>query len=461
MTAEATGTPRSPSLVELAASISAGRLTSESAVRSALDRIHAVNPALNAVVQLRAEAALADARFADRANPNQRGRLHGVPITIKDSLDTAELITTAGTQGRAAFVPAHDATVVTRLRAAGAIVIGKTNTPDLTLAFETDNLVYGRTNNPYDVTRTSGGSSGGAAAIIAAGAVALDIGSDTGGSIRVPAHFCGIAGLKPTAGRVPRSGHIIDFTGAVQGLTHIGPLARQVDDLALALEIIAGPDGIDPHVVGAPLGDSRRIAVGALRVGYFLTLGDRAATSETADALRGALTALEAAGCATSETEIPDSRDIYAVYSGLFWGDGGAAVERTLAKAGTTSSALFERVALARARADSSAQLTERYEHWDRWRSGMLRIFDSCDLLVCPAHAEPAPLHGRLDRANAAFTQLFNLTGWPAVVVRAGTSRNGLPIGVQCVAPPWREDIALAAARHLEVVFGDWPAPKV
>src|ERR1017187_3955016 len=230
MNSPAADDPRSLSLVDLAAAIRTGKVSSETAVRAYLDRIDAVNPQLNAVVQLRREAAIAEARAADRVPREKRGLLHGVPFTIKDSLAPAGIISTGSTKGRASYIPPHDATVVARLRAAGAIVLGKTNTPDLTMAFETNNLVYGRTNNPFDVARTPGGSSGGAAAIVAAGGSPLDIGSDTGGSIRVPSHFCGIAGIKPTAGRGSRAGHIIDFTRPAESLTHIGPLARNVDD---------------------------------------------------------------------------------------------------------------------------------------------------------------------------------------------------------------------------------------
>ena len=235
-------------LTRLAAGLRSGQLSSEDVTRAHLDRIEAVNPKLNAVVLLRREAALQEARAADGVPREARRPLHGVPVTIKDSLDTAGIVTTGGTKGRTGFVPAEDATVVRRLGAAGAIVMGKTNTPDLTLGYETTNLVYGRTNNPFDPERTSGGSSGGAAAIVAAGGSPLDLGTDTGGSIRLPAHFCGIAGLKPTVGRVPRTGHIIDYAGASQFLTHVGPLARHVEDLLLALRLIAGPDGVDPHV---------------------------------------------------------------------------------------------------------------------------------------------------------------------------------------------------------------------
>ncbi|ETW91961.1 MAG: hypothetical protein ETSY1_45910, partial [Candidatus Entotheonella factor] len=191
----------------------------------------AVNPSLNAVIKLSAERALDEARVADQAvlNGGELGPLHGVPMTIKDSLDTAGVVSTGGTKGRESYTPQEDATVVARLREAGAILLGKTNTPELTLAGETNNLIYGQTNNPYDLSRTPGGSSGGAGAIIAAGGSPLDMGSDTGGSIRLPSHFCGIAGIKPTSGRVPRTGHVVPFgLGAVDALTQNGPMARFV-----------------------------------------------------------------------------------------------------------------------------------------------------------------------------------------------------------------------------------------
>ncbi len=229
--------PAFASAVDLASAIRAREISSEEVVRACLRRIEEVNSRINAVVLLTADAALAEAREADQAlaGGKLKGPLHGVPMTLKDSLDTAEIVSTGGTSGRAGFVPEEDATVVARLKAAGAILLGKTNTPELTLSFETDNRVYGRTNNPYDLTRTSGGSSGGAAAIVAAGGAAFDIGSDTGGSIRLPCHFCGTAGIKPTSGRVPRTGHIISYGGIHDGLTQLGPIARYVRDLGLIL----------------------------------------------------------------------------------------------------------------------------------------------------------------------------------------------------------------------------------
>ena len=188
-------------------------------VQAHLDRIDEVNERLNAVVHLCAERALDEAREADAAlaRGESKGPLHGVPMTLKDSLDTEGVVTTGGTTGRRDFVPDQDATVTARLRAAGAVLLGKTNTPELTMAGETDNLVYGRTNNPFNLERIPGGSSGGAAAIVCAGGSPFDIGSDTGGSVRMPSHFCGIAGIKPNSGRVPRTGHIIPWGMGADG----------------------------------------------------------------------------------------------------------------------------------------------------------------------------------------------------------------------------------------------------
>jgi amidase len=451
--------PRSLSLVALAAAIRTGKLSSETAVRAYLDRIDAVNPALNAVVQIQHDAAMSKARQADKRPHEKRGVLHGVPITIKDSLDTAEIISTGGTKGRANYVPPRDATVVARLKAAGAIILGKTNTPDLTMSFETNNLVYGRTNNPFDVNRTSGGSSGGAAAIVAAGGSPLDIGSDTGGSIRVPSHFCGIAGIKPTAGRVSRAGHIIDFAGPCESLTHIGPLARNVDDLAFALSIIAGPDNIDPHVVSAPLGDYKKIPVRDLRVAYFTDLGSLTPTVETVNAVENALKILEKAGCKHTAIKIPGADEIYATYTTLIWGDGGAGMGRILARWGTKESPLFDRITAATKL--SSADYSDAYEKFDNWRSQLLGIFADFDVLICPVNGGPAPLHGAFNRPAGAYTQLFDLTGWPSTVIRAGTSPEGLPLGIQCVAHNWREDVSLAVAHHLETALGPFAGPRL
>src|SRR2546426_3819020 len=326
------------SATTLARAIRAKEISSAEVVHAYLQRIEAVNPQLNAVVQLRAEAAQAEARAADAALARGQllGPLHGVPMTIKDSLDTAGVITTGGAKGRATLVPEQDATVVARLRAAGAILLGKTNTPELTLSGETDNLVYGRTNNPYDVSRTPGGSSGGAGAILAAGGSVLDIGSDTGGSIRLPAHFCGIAGIKPTSGRVPRTGHIVPFgMGAVDALTQLGPMARYVEDLILTLPIIAGVDWRDPAIVPMPLGDPKAVNITGLRIAMYTDNGIMSPTPETAAAVRAAATALAEPGASVEEDRPAVLERTADLADSLSGGDGRAWVRRLLRQAGT------------------------------------------------------------------------------------------------------------------------------
>ena len=320
----------------LAEEIRAGRVSSSEVVEACLHRIAEVNPLINAVVRL-ADDATDAARLADadlRAG-TLRGPLHGVPFTIKDSLDTAGLITTAGSIGWSDRVPERDATVVARLRAAGGILLGKTNTPEFTWSDETDNLVFGRTSNPYDVSRTPGGSSGGAGAIVAAGGSPFDIGSDTGDSIRQPAHVCGIAGLKPTSGRVPRTGHSPGFGGILESLTQLGPMARRVDDLALLLPIIAGPDGEDPHVPPVPLGRPADVAVAGLRVAFFTDNGVRTPTPETIAAVVDAARAIEATGARVEENVPPDMGEVFDLWDRLIRADGYAWLKRLISTAGT------------------------------------------------------------------------------------------------------------------------------
>jgi len=238
------------SVSALAAAIRSRSISSEEVVRAYLDRIDEVNGLLNAVVQIRHEAALEEARNADRvlARGQVIGALHGVPFTAKDTFDTHGVISTAGTLGRRGYIPTRDASVVARIKHAGGILLGKTNTAELALSSETDNLVYGRTNNPYDLRRTPGGSGGGGAAIVAAGGSPFDLGSDMAGSLRAPAHFCGVAALKPTYGRIPRTGHILPHDARM----HIGPVTRYVHDLSLLVAVIEGPDDQDPEVIPMP-----------------------------------------------------------------------------------------------------------------------------------------------------------------------------------------------------------------
>ena len=443
-------------------------VSSVEVVQAHLDRIEEVNGRLNAVVKLCADRALEEAREADaaRARGESKGALHGVPMTLKDSLDTEGVVTTYATLGRRAFVPERDSTVAARLRGAGAILLGKTNTPEFTLAGETDNLVYGRTNNPYGLDRTPGGSSGGAGAIVASGGSPFDIGSDTGGSIRLPAHFNGIAGIKPNSGRVPRTGHAVPYgMGATDAYTQNGPMARFVEDLVLTLPIISGPDWEDPAIVPMPLGDPADVDLGSLRVAFYTTSeGFRAPTQETIDAVESAIKVVsDIVASVEEDTPEPLSR-VPELTGRIGGGDGRAWTQRLLDKAGTTEKSPFLRSRFSDAVAISAEEFTQALEELDQYRSDMLGFMQGYDAIICPTAAMPAPPHGETfsdSSRNAFYTGPYNLTGWPGAVVRGGTSPEGLPIGIQVIARPWREDVSLALASLLESALGGWQKPGI
>jgi amidase len=455
----------SASAGELADAIRSKKLSSRVIVEARLERIAKVNPKLNAVVQLTAEAARKEADEADAAlaRGEIKGPLHGVPITIKDTLETAGVICTGGTEGRANFVPKADATAVARLRAAGGIILGKTNVPELAGAAETDNLVYGRTNNPYDLTRTPGGSSGGEAAIIAAGGSPLGLGTDAGGSIRIPAHYCGLAAIKPTSGRVPRTGQFPMPLGARNPVFHVSLIARKVKDLALAL-IISGRLPCSKIVAAAQR--STKVVLRDLKVAWFDDDGVAAPTKEIVAAVRDSAKAFADAGVKIEESRPPDAAKPGGVYFDISRGDGGAGTRGFLKSIGTNDiSPMFER-ALAVAVAPAMANTTEAlsaFARWDLFRKSMLRFIESYDALLSPVMPYPALPHGTgFDddkRIGFGYAQMHNLTGWPTATVRIGTSPEGLPIGVQVAARPWREDVALALVQHLEQTFGGWKMP--
>src|ERR1700693_1297983 len=263
-----------------------------------LTKIERLNPQLNAFVHVDGERVRREARNAEAAvmSGKNLGPLHGVPISIKSSLDVAGLRCEAGTRLRAGNVPTQDAPLVVRLREAGAIVLGVTNTPELLMAWETDNLLYGRTNSPWDLERTPGGSSGGEAAAIAAGMSAGGVGSDGGGSIRVPAHFSGICGLKATPGRIPATGHYPVPEGPFASIGVVGPMARTVADLKLLFEVMQGPDVGDTNAAPVPVRWETEKETRTLRVAYFEDDGRTPVTDETRTALRTAAEALRSAG---------------------------------------------------------------------------------------------------------------------------------------------------------------------
>lgn len=451
----------SASLQTIARLIRSRQVSSVEVVQACADRIEAVNPWLNAVVTWDTDRALDQAREADAAlkSGRPRGPLHGVPMTIKDSFDTRDMASSWGVAGRDDFVPAADATIVARLRAAGAILLGKTNTPELTLSFETNSPAHGATNNPYDIERTAGGSSGGAAAIVAAGGVPFDIGSDTGGSVRVPAHCCGVAGIRPMSGRVPRTGNAIPPGGVLDRLCAVGPITRYVDDLAILMGIIAGPDAHDPSTIPMPAIDYRQVQLKGMRGTFHSDNGIRAPDQDTVNAVRSAVVALADAGVQLTSATPPGVERSLDIFQRLFNWDRGAWRRYLLARAlGSTHQRSNDDLSTV-----SAKDFLDLIADWDEFRARMSGFMESYDLMICPVNAFAALPHGKTaDNIDAfSYTMSYSLTDWPAVVVRAGTSPDGLPIGVQIVAPPWREDIALAAAAHIESVTGGWRPPRL
>ncbi len=429
-------------------------------VEAHIARIREVNPGLNAVIDLLEDSARQEAQSAERRGGLLRP-LEGVPFSIKDSIEVAGSSCSAGTVGLRNAPPSScDATLVARLRAAGAIPLARTNLPDLLFAFESDNLIHGRTNNPYSPERSSGGSSGGEAALIAAGGSPFGLGSDAAGSVRLPAHFCGIAALKPTSGRLPRTGHVPPAGGWIETLWQIGPMARRVVDLCVMMEILTGPDGRDHTVVPMPLGDPRAVDVSQLRIAWFADNGIATPTDETAAVVCRAAHALGA-----REAHPPGIQESYDLEMKLIGPDGGDGLRTFLAQIGSTSTHLLLEGWLQKLepyRTDV-AGFASYWESLHNFRAAMHEFARDYDAIVSPVCATPAVAHmTSIDDAvfrGFSYTMTYNVLGWPAAVVRCGTSPEGLPIGVQIAAHPWREDVALAAALRLEDVFGGWMQP--
>jgi fatty acid amide hydrolase len=493
----------------LAALLASGEIASLDAVEAHIERIQRVNGALNAVVFERYESARAEARAADarRARGDSLGPLHGLPITIKECLDLEGAPSTFGLPSRTRHVAAQDDLYVARLRAAGAIVLGKTNVAQLLFHVECENPVYGRTNNPWNLDRTSGGSSGGEGAIIAAGGSPLGLGTDIGGSLRYPAAHCGIASLKPTAGRTPDAGRYSSPIGQRAIVSQVGVLARRVADVALGTEVING--GRAPKVEPPlPLGDLERVELSELRVATYVDDGTFAVAPAIRRAVGQAAAALRAAGASVSEWQPPDVGQALDLFLSVMSADGGAGMKQLLgrdkrdprismllAMSGRSQLTLGLLGRLLRlAGQPGMAEGIRNFGHRDTWHYWQVveaqmayqRRFAEAldradggpfDLIVCPATSLPAWRHGAARDLilGGTYTVLYNVLGYPAGVVpvtrvRPGEelgrapSRDlvqqaaynverdsaGLPVGVQVVARPWREHVALAAMRAIE-----------
>jgi len=444
-------------------------------VNAHLTQIEKLNPKLNAFVQIDAERALQSAREAESLamSDSPLGPLHGVPLSIKSSISAAGLLCEAGTRLRAGFVAYQDAPLLTRLKDAGAIILGTTNAPELLMAWETDNLLYGRTNSPWDLERTPGGSSGGEAAAIAAGMSAGGVGSDGGGSIRVPAHFSGICGLKPTPGRIPSTGHFPASVGPFASIGVVGPMARTVADLKILFEMMQGPDIGDTNAAPVPVRWPSEVDTRKLRVGYFEDDGRTPVTPETRAAVRTAAEALRSKGFQVEPfqpQELEEARQLWRKY---FVVAGGMLIKPMFKDRESDISPILKQF-LEQSATEPVLSAEDLLDAWVRRDTVRLQFFSQMEqypILLCPGAAIPAFRHGErswliegqtVDYLDAwSYTEFFNLLGNPAAIVPVGHSSAGLPIGVQIIGRPWEEEQVLSVAATLEVECGAWRIPPL
>jgi amidase len=442
--------------------LAAGELSARELAEHYIARLSAADERVHAVVCSDPQAVLDAADHADRARSGGDARaLLGLPVTIKDSIDVRGLPCTGGSLARADYRPDQDATVVQRLRGAGAIVLAKTNVPEYSSAYETDNVVHGRTLHPDDPQRTPGGSSGGEAALAGADATPLGIGTDGGGSLRVPAHYCGVLGLRPTIGRVPDTGTWPSTRASgYMDLFCVGPIARFARDIALVLPVISGPDGVDPHAVPAPLHDPGEVDVSRLRVGWFADDPRLDVSAGTLSALEQAVDALRVRGARCVELSAPWQEDPTQLFFACVSADGGEQLRADLADAGGRHHRLMEDlIAGVSGRGVSAQEWFEVQARVYRLRAAVRAMTQEVDVLLCPVVAGPAPRHGEppaglpLERYGEFrafdYVHLLALGGLPALSVPAGRE-DGLPIGVQLAAAPFREDLVVAAAQAIE-----------
>jgi Asp-tRNA(Asn)/Glu-tRNA(Gln) amidotransferase A subunit family amidase len=452
----------------MAQQIRAKKLSPIELVEAHLARIETFNPKINAFVHIDADRALDQARAAEVAvmQNYHLGALHGVPISMKSSISVAGMPYEAGTKLRAGVVGENDAPLVSRLRNAGAIVLGVTNTPEFLMAWETDNLLYGRTNNPWDLSRTAGGSSGGEAAAIASGCSAGGVGSDGGGSIRVPAHFCGICGLKPTPGRIPASGHFPQSVGPFALLGVVGPMARTVAAVKLLFEIMQGPDIGDPSAAPVPVRWPDRSELKKLRIGYFESDDRTPVTAETREAVQQAANALRAAGFEVEPFRpfgLEKARQLWWQFFGVAGGMLLGPMVR--GRESELSPILKEFNGWVAAENPHTAQtLLDTWIERDLVRMQAFEQMEKFSVLLCPVAAVPAFHHGERSWQVAgktveyldawSYCEWFNLLGMPAASVPVSRSCEGLPIGVQVVARPWEEELVLSVSELIEASCG-------
>ena len=460
------------SIADITASVRSKKLSPVEIVNAHLKRMEAMRPKLNAFVHIDADGARAQARGAEEAvlRGAALGPLHGAPITLKSCIDVAGWTCPAGSLLRKDYVAPSDAPLVARLREAGAILLGNTNTPEFLMAYETDNLVSGKTSNPWDSSRSAGGSSGGEAAAIVSGCSAGGVGSDGGGSIRVPAHFCGICGLKPTPGRIPATGHFPAGVGAFAWLGVVGPMARTIADVRTLFEVMAGPDPGDARSAPVPICKINDAQLRGLRVGLLESDALGLVDAETDGALQRAANDLAAQGFVVEPLRLQGLERAIE----LWWFFFGPAIahlfQRSVAGQEEKLSAIFREYLQFAEAPVTLDELLDACAERDVIRATILRQMGDVPILLSPVCTTTAFRHGegtwrpgakQCYRDTMRFSQWLNLAGFPGVSVPVSLSAEGLPIGIQVIGRPFEEELVLAVAERIENGRGPWQSPPI
>jgi amidase len=442
-----------------------GQISVSELAEAHMRQIERLNPQLNALVDFDAERVRMQARQLDAAQ-EPLGPLHGLPVTVKSSIATAGYRCEIGSTLHKGDVPKEDAVVVARLRAAGALILGTTNCPEFLMAYETANLLHGRTRNPWDLERSPGGSSGGESAAIAAGLSAAGLGSDSGGSVRVPAHFTGICSLKPTPGRIPGRGHLPPCVGPFAILGAIGPMARAMGDIELMFGALSGQDPHDPISPPIALRKPSLDEVRNLTIGYFEDDGLVPVTPETRSAVLSAAQALREAGFRVEPFRPSQLEQLRKLWTNFFVQCGALFYEpETQGKLDQLSPVFSEFLSIANAAGElSTRELLFAWAELDLLRSKFLAEISEFPVLLCPVASIPAFRHNErewtIDGTSVRYldavrhTQWFNAMAMPAAVVPVGSSPEGLPIGVQIATRPFEDETAIAVAAVIDAAFG-------
>ena len=448
-----------------------GEISPREIIDAHLERIEKLQPRLNAFVHVDAERARQQAQVAEASvlRGDAVGVLHGVPISIKSCIDVAGWPCPAGSRLRADYVACDDAVLVSRLRAAGAILIGSTNVPEFLMAYETDNALFGKTSNPWELSRSAGGSSGGEAAAIASGCSMGGVGSDGGGSVRVPAHFCGISGLKPTPGRIPSTGHFPRGAGAFAWLGVVGPMARTIADVRVLFDAMKGPD--EDEAISAPIQEKiiGKRDLRGLRVGILESDALGKASGETMAAVERAAGLLAANKFIVEPLRVDGLEQAIELWW-FFFGPMVAHLYGGLVEGQEVELSGMFREYLAAATLKVEPTVDEfmgACVQRDIVRAKILRQMRDVPILLSPVCLGPAFRHGEGNwqagtgyRETMRHSQWLNLAGFPGATVPMGFSAEGLPIGVQVIGRPNEDELVLAVAEAIEEARDEWEGPR-